>query len=93
MRSRYTAFARGDAAYLSRTWACETRPERIDLDPEVSWRRLEILGTLAGGSQDEEGWVSFAAYYRHDGDRGMLRERSRFVRRDGDWYYVEGRIG
>jgi SEC-C motif-containing protein len=35
MRSRYTAFARGDAAHLARTWHPRTRPERVDVDPRT----------------------------------------------------------
>jgi SEC-C motif-containing protein len=32
MRSRYTAFARGDAAYLRVTWHPSTRPAELALD-------------------------------------------------------------
>ena len=33
MRSRYAAFARGEAGYLVRTWHPRTRPETVVLDP------------------------------------------------------------
>ena len=33
MRSRYTAHARGAAAYLLATWAPSHRPASLDLDP------------------------------------------------------------
>lgn len=90
MRSRYTAFALADAAYLRRTWAPATRPERVDLDPEIRWRRLEVLQTVAGGPDDTEGWVTFAAHHRIGPGRGTLRDHSRFVRIDGSWYYLDG---
>lgn len=93
MRSRYTAFARGDVGHLRRTWAPETRPADLALDPAVTWRRLEVLGTTGGGPGEDEGWVAFAAHYRVDRERGTLRERSRFVRREGGWYYLDGVIG
>ncbi|MEO1687316.1 MAG: YchJ family metal-binding protein, partial [Pseudomonadota bacterium] len=32
MRARYAAYARGDAAYVLRTWAPETRPPSLDLN-------------------------------------------------------------
>ena len=90
MRSRYTAFARGNADYLRRTWAPATRPDHVDLDPDITWRRLEVIETCAGGLDDDEGWVNFAAHHRIGAERGTLRERSRFVRIDGRWFYVDG---
>jgi SEC-C motif-containing protein len=39
---------------------------------------------------DSDGVVEFAAHYRHDGERAVLRETSRFVRVDRGWYYVSG---
>ncbi len=87
MRSRFTAFARGDEAYLLRTWHASTRPARLELDPDVRWYRLDIVGAERGGPFDREGTVEFAAYFRGP-ERGVLRENSRFVREGGDWYYV-----
>jgi SEC-C motif-containing protein len=90
MRSRYTAFARGDAGYLLRSWHPSTRPERLDLDDDVRWLRLDILGKTGGGPFDTEGVVEFEAIHRDPTGRGVLHERSRFVREDGQWYYVDG---
>ncbi|QBJ94587.1 hypothetical protein ERC79_00335 [Rhodococcus sp. ABRD24] len=89
MRSRYAAFAVGDEAYLLRTWHPSTRPRRIDIDPEQAWRRLDILRTTAGGLLDQTGTVEFVAHYRHHGERGSLREHSRFVREHRQWFYVD----
>ncbi len=87
MRSRYTAFVVGDAAYLARTWAPETRPATLDVNPEGEpFTRLEIVETVAGGPFTNEGVVEFAAHY----PGGVQRERSRFERRDGHWVYVDG---
>jgi SEC-C motif-containing protein len=89
MRSRYSAFAVGDAAYLLRTWAAGTRPPTLRLDPRTEWVRLEILATGEGTPFHTEGTVSFRAVYREDGQEGELREDSRFVREDGAWVYLE----
>lgn len=43
MRSRYSAYATGDADYLFRTWHPRTRPAEVDLDQWLRWRELEIL--------------------------------------------------
>jgi SEC-C motif-containing protein len=88
MRSRYSAFAIGDAGYLLDTWHPDTRPRSLDLDPEQHWYRLDILGKSGGGLLDQTGTVEFCAYYRLRGEAGMQRESSRFTRQDHRWYYV-----
>lgn len=92
MRSRYTAFAIGDAGYLLRSWHPSTRPERLDLDPDVRWLRLDILAKTRGGPFDADGVVEFEAIHRDAGGRGVLHERSRFVREQGQWSYVDGDV-
>lgn len=86
MRSRYSAFVRGDAGYLLRTWHPRTRPGRLELDPRMRWTGLEILGTTDGSAFHATGTVTFRASYRG----GSLHERSRFERVDGAWVYVDG---
>ena len=93
MRSRYSAFAVGDADYLRATWHPSTRPADLDLDPATRWLRLDVLATSAGGPFDTTGTVEFRATYRDPGDgRGSLHEVSRFVREDGRWSYVDGSV-
>jgi SEC-C motif domain protein len=90
MRSRYTAFARGLPEYLLATWHPSTRPATLELDAGTVWRRLQIVDTVAGGEADAEGVVEFRASYRDAGGAGLLEERSRFVRVDGRWVYLDG---
>jgi SEC-C motif domain protein len=88
MRSRYSAFAVGDRAYLLRTWHPASRPRELTLDPALRWTRLAVLETRNGGLFDAAGTVAFRAMYRQDGQRGTLAETSQFVREDGHWLYV-----
>ena len=88
MRSRFSAFAVGDPAYLSRTWHSTTRPADVRLDPNQRWTRLQIVATEGGGFLDGEGTVEFRAHYRLHGRPGHLDERSRFVREAGRWVYL-----
>jgi SEC-C motif domain protein len=88
MRSRYSAFAVGDAGYLLRTWHPSGRPRTLDLESALTWTRLAVLETRDGGLFDNSGTVRFRAMYTHDGQRGVLAETSRFVRADGHWLYV-----
>ncbi len=90
MRSRFSAFALGDAAYLLRSWSRTTRPASLELDAGTTWRRLQIVDTAGGGAADAEGVVEFRASYRDAEGVGLLHERSRFVREDGRWVYLDG---
>lgn len=91
MRSRYSAFAVGDTAYLLSTWHPETRPKHLELDPDLQWRRLDIVRVEAGGPLDTLGFVEFRAHWRSGEGRGVQEESSRFRRVDGRWYYLDGR--
>ncbi|GAB3151518.1 YchJ family metal-binding protein [Amycolatopsis stemonae] len=89
MRSRFSAFAVGDTAYLLRTWHPDTRPRRLTLDAGQEWTRLEILGRTGGGLLHNEGTVEFRAHYHHRGRDGFLEENSRFRRVEGQWVYLD----
>lgn len=97
MRSRYTAFVRGDMAHVERTFVREER-EKFDLAETeemfggVEWQGLEIVDTSDGGPDDETGIVEFAARFKKDGAALVHRERSTFQREDGKWVYVDGDI-
>ena len=86
MRSRYSAYAVGDTAYVFRTWHPRTRPEDIEPDPALTWTGLRIVGS-------GEDWVEFVASYDRAGAPGERRELSRFERRGGRWVYVDGDVG
>lgn len=88
MRSRYAAYVLGEVAYLARTWHPRTRPEPLEVVADSGWLRLEVLGAVDGGPDDQTGEVEFVA--RHVD--GPLHERSRFVRRAGRWVYLDGDI-
>ena len=90
MRSRYSAFAVGDPAYLLATWHPSTRPPSLELDPTVRWTGLDVLTTADGGLLASEGTVEFRAWYRHGSETGSQHEVSRFVRDDGVWRYLDG---
>jgi SEC-C motif domain protein len=82
MRSRYSAFAVGDAGYLLRTWHPSGRPRTLSLDPALRWTRLAVLETCDGGLFDVTGTVQFRAMYVQQGQRGVLAETSRSGKTD-----------
>ena len=89
MRSRYSAFVRGDHAYLLATWHPSQRPATLELDANARWLGLTVRSTQDTGPDQAE--VEFIARYRgRDGRAQRLHERSRFVREQGRWYYLDG---
>ncbi len=88
MRSRYTAFVREQASYLLATWHSSTRPASLDFDAGAKWLGLEVRQHQVTGADTAE--VEFVARYRVQGQAVRLHERSRFVREDGRWFYVDG---
>jgi SEC-C motif-containing protein len=97
MRSRYTAFVIGDAEYLAQTWHPRTRPHDIEIDPDLRWTGLQVVVAEAGGEDDVTGVVEFRAAWKQGAGTeaivGVLRERSRFARVRGRWFYLDGDVG
>jgi SEC-C motif domain protein len=94
MRSRYSAYVLRDEDYLLSSWHPDTRPASLRLgvqQPAPTWLGLAIK---SHEPQDENhAVVEFVARYRTGGGRAQrLHERSRFVREDGRWFYVDGDI-
>lgn len=98
MRSRYTAFVRGAIDYLVDTHDPSTRGS-VDRKAiaqwsrDTQWKGLEIVATERGGEDDDEGIVEFIARGVTRGTPFAQRERSRFRRIDGAWYYLDGVVG
>lgn len=90
MRSRYSAFVRGDVPYLLGTWHASTRPATLELDALAQWLGLEIRQYGQTGPDTAE--VEFVARFRVGGRAVRQHELSRFVREGGRWYYVDGDV-
>ena len=55
------------------------------------WLGLKIIKTSADMTDDNIGYVEFAAFYTTE-KSGQLHERSRFIRESGRWYYLDGEM-
>lgn len=91
MRSRYSAFALGNAEYLVKSWHPDTRPASLIIDETQHWIGLKIKTVSRGGAKEDEGSVEFVARYKVQGKAHRLQENSRFRRLDGQWYYFDGK--
>ena len=92
MRARYSAYVRGDIDYLRTSWHPRTCPPDLDLrGPQPTWLGLDVRAFDV--LEDDRAEVEFVARYRIGGGSVVrMRERSRFVREDGHWYYVDGDV-
>ena len=91
MRSRYSAYVLQLEDYLLATWHASTRPAALNLAaaPQPKWLGLEVKAQAAA---DDAATVEFVARCRVGGRAQRLYENSRFVREDGRWYYLDGKI-
>lgn len=97
MRSRFTAFVKGDLDHIESTHAKEVRDAFNRSAAEstaksVEWVSLEILKTSEGGEEDEAGTVEFAARFKKNGELLVHHELANFQREDGRWVYVDGKM-
>lgn len=97
MRSRFTAFAKGELGHIKNTHATTAQDDFDCLAAEstaktVKWINLEILDTVEGGIDDNTGVVEFVARFKKDGETLMHHERSNFHREDGKWVYGDGQM-
>ena len=95
MRSRYTAYVRGEIDYIMRT---QESGEGIDRESTESWSRnsewlgLEVVKSEGGIEGHQEGSVEFIARYRHQGEEHAHHEVAEF-RRDGPgWILIDGKM-
>jgi SEC-C motif domain protein len=91
MRSRYTAYVLKLERYLLATWHASTRPAELDLSQDaIKWLGLSVKYTETTG---DIATVEFVARYRIGGGRAeKMHEISRFLRENGAWFYVDGKI-
>ena len=90
MRSRYSGFVLERADYLRATWHASTCPAQLDLDPAAKWLGLEVRAHHRVDADHAE--VEFVARFRVAGRAVRQHERSRFVREQGCWWYVDGDV-
>jgi len=92
MRSRYTAYTLAQEPYLLATWHPSTRPAALDLnaEPQSKWLNLQVKRHRQTDEIHAE--VEFVARCKIGGRAYRLHETSRFVREEGQWYYLDGDV-
>lgn len=95
MRSRYSAFALQNVEYLLTTQAEEGQraDQRLQLESSIrslKWLALHILACQAEPYDPAGAWVEFVAFYQQGPNIQQLHEKSLFVWRQQQWYYLKG---
>ncbi len=92
MRSRYAAFVLDLRSYLLASWHASTRPAELEPpEPGLKWLGLDVKH--AALQDADHGTVEFVARSKLGGRAHRLHEVSRFVRENGEWFYVDGDLG
>lgn len=93
LRSRFTAYAMHNEAYLLTTWDPTTRPASVDFSKDTGeWKKLEIIMTKKGSAKDSKGIIEFKAFFTVEGEPRVMNEISRFIKKQGRWLYLDGKV-
>lgn len=89
MRSRYVAFVLDLRGYLLASWHASTHPAELEApEPGLKWLGLDVKRSAMQDA--DHGTVEFVARSKLGGRAHRLHEVSRFVRENGQWFYVDG---
>ena len=96
MRSRYTAFCQGDIDYLIATYHPDqrTKNDRQKIANSIkntTWLGLNIIDTSQDRKNQAIAYVEFVAIFKVN-EIQQLHERSKFIKAEGKWFYLEGEI-
>ena len=101
MRSRYTAYVRGEVDHVLSTYTPKAgkdvdRASTEKWSKESTWLGLTVVSTVRGGEHDDDGTVEFIAKWREGaaGAEQTHHEKAHFVRspQNRRWLYSEGKV-
>lgn len=93
MRSRYSAYAENNMAYIKKTMkdpALARFTQHRSESKTANWLGLEILESSLHPTDAYIGYVSFIAKFIDSNGPSVIQEKSEFHFIDGAWYYVNG---
>lgn len=88
MRSRFSAYFCNHAEWIARSWLNNMEPESVAFDDDLKWLDLNIID--APKADSDEGYVEFEARYLKKGKVKAIHEKSRFIKQNNQWLYVDG---
>ncbi|WP_028973999.1 YchJ family protein [Spirochaeta cellobiosiphila] len=97
MRARYTAYVKHNIDFIEDTHGLDER-DQLSVEEtrkwaeESTWLGLQIVNVQKGSINDKEGVVEFIASYEQQGIKHDHHETSRFIKKEGKWYFKEGEV-
>ncbi|MBA3012370.1 MAG: zinc chelation protein SecC [Desulfobacula sp.] len=94
MRSRYAAFYHKNVEYLIASHdpdkrGPDDRQALVETFKHTRWLGLAVMKTDDSQLDRGVGFVEFVAFYEGP---GQIHENSRFVKKEGRWYYCDGQM-
>ena len=90
MKSRYTAFDIGKIDYIIKTSTFQDDFDDLkSFSDSCEFKKLEILDFIDGNN---EAFVTFEATIICNTQDNSFTEKSKFIKRNGKWYYESGYI-
>jgi len=96
MRSRFSAFFLSEHQYLVDTHHPNQREAdeltTLQTSKEIThWIKLVIHRAQQGDEKNKTGQVEFSAFFNENNQFFELRETSRFIQEEGQWFYLDGK--
>jgi len=91
MKSRYSAYALNQYKYIIKTHykSTETLESIKEFSKNTTFQKLEIIEFLDG---DYEAFVTFKANLLTHNNDSSFTEKSRFIKENEKWFYVDGEM-
>ncbi|MBP9615561.1 MAG: SEC-C domain-containing protein [Aliarcobacter sp.] len=102
MKSRFTAFSVQNADYIIFTTHKDNpdftndikswKADILDFSQNTNFEKLEILDFSEEDAEDTESFVTFKATLKQYNNDISFTEKSRFLKENGKWLYVDGQF-
>lgn len=102
MKSRFTAFSVQNADYIVFTTQKDNpdftndikswKADILDFSQNTNFEKLEILDFSEEDAEDTESFVTFKATLKQYNNDISFTEKSRFLKENGKWLYVDGQF-
>ena len=91
MKSRYCAYELNQYKYILKTHykSNETIESIKEFSKNTTFKKLEIIEFIDG---IEEAFVTFKATLSSNNSDSSFTEKSKFIKKDGIWFYLDGEI-
>lgn len=93
MRARYSAHVLQLVDFVINTYhpSCHAEAQRAEIVDSINnqWLRLKVMDNSLNMTENE-GFVHFKAWFKHNGKAICMEEKSRFIKEGELWFYIDG---